>query len=251
MIPADRVETNVELSRILADLFPLLRAVRPADLNATLNALATALGGRGEQLGQTMDELDAYLGEIGDHLPTLREDLVKLADVADTYDLAAPDLLGALAQRDRHRPDGRRQREAARRLLLRPPGPRRHLDRGAPARTRANLIRVGQVTEPVLKLLAVYSPELPCLLQGAARYAPRLARDLRGQPGQAVHRVRHRRSTARTTSATSRRTARSATGRGASACRTRRCPAPPVALDQGSDMDENPPTSPLPGLPRR
>ena len=45
VIPADRVETNVELSRILADLFPLLRSVRPADLNATLNALATALGG--------------------------------------------------------------------------------------------------------------------------------------------------------------------------------------------------------------
>ncbi len=51
MIPADRVDTNVELSQILADLFPLLRAVRPADLNATLNALATALEGRGEQIG--------------------------------------------------------------------------------------------------------------------------------------------------------------------------------------------------------
>src|SRR3954452_16055247 len=96
VIPAERVETNVELSRILAELFPLLRAVRPADLNATLNALATALGGRGEQLGATMDELDTYLGRISGHLPTLREDLVKLADVAGTYDLAAPDLLAVL-----------------------------------------------------------------------------------------------------------------------------------------------------------
>ena len=47
MIPSDRVDTNVELSQILADLFPLLRAVRPADLNATLNALATRSGGTG------------------------------------------------------------------------------------------------------------------------------------------------------------------------------------------------------------
>ena len=70
--------------------------MQPADLNATLNALATALEGRGEQLGETMDELEAYLGEIEPHLPTLREDLVKLADVADTYDLAAPDLLAVL-----------------------------------------------------------------------------------------------------------------------------------------------------------
>ena len=89
--------------------------MRPADLNATLNALATALGGRGEQLGQTMDELDAYLGEIDDHLPTLREDLVKLADVADTYDLAAPDLLGVLRNVTTTGADGRRQQGAARR----------------------------------------------------------------------------------------------------------------------------------------
>ena len=72
VIPASRVTTNVELSRILANLFPLLRSIQPADLNATLNALATALGGRGAQIGDTMDQLDSYLGEIDDHLPTLR-----------------------------------------------------------------------------------------------------------------------------------------------------------------------------------
>ncbi|MFA6298866.1 MAG: MCE family protein, partial [Nocardioides sp.] len=55
-IPSDRVETNVELSRILANLFPLLRAVSPADLNLTLNALATAFEGRGEELGETLDQ---------------------------------------------------------------------------------------------------------------------------------------------------------------------------------------------------
>src|SRR3954469_22414336 len=96
VIPSDRVETNVELSKILADLFPLLRAVQPAQLNYTLNALATALQGRGDQLGQTLDELDAYLGAISDKLPTLRQDLISLANVADTYDLAAPDLIDVL-----------------------------------------------------------------------------------------------------------------------------------------------------------
>ena len=96
VIPSDRVETNVELNRILAELFPLLRTVRPADLNATLNALSTALGGRGEDLGETLDKLDAYLDAIDDHLPTLRKDLVLLAQVADTYNGAAPDLLGVL-----------------------------------------------------------------------------------------------------------------------------------------------------------
>ncbi len=96
VIPSDRVETNVELNRILSNLFPLLRSVRPADLNTTLNALATALGGRGEQLGVTLDKLESYLGAIDDDLPTLRKDLILLAEVADTYNVAAPDLLGVL-----------------------------------------------------------------------------------------------------------------------------------------------------------
>ena len=43
-----------------------------------------------------MDKLDGYLDAIDDHLPTLREDLVLLAEVADTYNVAAPDLLGVL-----------------------------------------------------------------------------------------------------------------------------------------------------------
>src|SRR5689334_4390061 len=39
VIPSDRVSTNVELQKILADLFPLLRSIRPADLSSTLYAL--------------------------------------------------------------------------------------------------------------------------------------------------------------------------------------------------------------------
>ena len=61
VIPASRVETNVELQQILADLYPLLRSVRPADLNATLYAVAHALQGNGDQLGDTLVSLDDYL----------------------------------------------------------------------------------------------------------------------------------------------------------------------------------------------
>lgn len=246
VIPADRVETNVELSRILADLFPLLRAVRPADLNATLNALATALGGRGEQLGVTMDRLDDYLGEIDGHLPTLREDLVKLADVADTYDLAAPDLLGVLRDlttTGRTVIDNKAQIGT---LFA-------DLQGLADTSTRvlddnsANLIRVGQVTEPLLRLLAVYSPELPCLLRGAARYAPRLARTFEGNQvkqyiefGTGQYRAYDERD----------RPTYGEVGHGpwCLGLPNPKVPAPPIALDQGSDMDEHPPTSPLPGL---
>jgi phospholipid/cholesterol/gamma-HCH transport system substrate-binding protein len=179
VIPSDRVETNVELNRILANLFPLLRAVRPADLNATLNALATALNGRGEELGVTLEKLDSYLGAIDGHLPTLRQDLVLLADVADTYAVSAPDLIGILRNAtttSRTVLDQRQQldvffgdvaglADTSTRLL---------------ADNETNLIRVGEVTEPILQLLATYSPEFPCLLKGAARYRPRLASVFQG-----------------------------------------------------------------------
>ena len=179
VIPASRVTTNVELSKVLADLFPLLRAVRPQDLNATLGAIATALEGRGEQIGETMDKLGTYLGAIGGQLPTLKQDLIQLAKVSDDYDAAAPDLLDTLSNLTvtAHTVVQKRQdldvffsdltglSDSTRRLL---------------AANEANLIEMGHVSAPVVALLARYSPEFPCLIKGAANYAPILSKTFEG-----------------------------------------------------------------------
>ena len=249
VIPSDRVETTVELSRILADLFPLLRAVEPADLNTTLNALATALGGRGEQLGETLDELDAYLGAISDKLPTLRQDLISLANVADTYDLAAPDLIDVLGNLtvtsktviekaddlDVFFSDLQGLAVTSTRVL---------------SDNEANLIQVGKVTEPLLKLLAFYSPEFPCLIKGAAKYAPLLAQTFAGnqvkqflefgtaqyEPYKADDRpvfgeIGH--------------------GPWCSGLPNPDVPIGPVAFKDGTDIDSNPPTSSVPNQNRQ
>jgi phospholipid/cholesterol/gamma-HCH transport system substrate-binding protein len=246
VITSDRVETNVELSQILADLFPLLRAVRPADLNATLNALATALDGRGEQIGATMDDLGSYLDVIDDHLPTLREDLIALADVADAYDLAAPDLLDTL---DNITVTSRTITEKAEDLDV------FFSDLAGLAKTSTrilraneqNMIEVGRVTEPVLALLREYSPEFPCLIKGAAAYAPILSRTFEGnvvkqyfELGNAQYRhfdesdfmeygeVGH--------------------GPWCLGLPKFKVPGDHVPLDNGSDIDENPPTSLIPNF---
>jgi phospholipid/cholesterol/gamma-HCH transport system substrate-binding protein len=245
VIPADRVETNVELSRILANLFPLLRSIRPADLNATLNALATALGGRGERIGKTMDELDSYLGVIDDHLPTLRQDLVLLAKVADTYDVAAPDLLGVLRNvtvtsktvierkddLDTFFGDVAGLADTSTRILL---------------DNEANIIRIGEVTEPFTRLLAVYSPEYPCLLAGLHRYEPLLSRVFHGNMirqefifNTPQYREYDRRD----------RPVYGEVGHGPWCLGL---PKPPVPigfqpLDDGTDLDDHPPSSSVPG----
>jgi len=248
VIPSSRVETNVELSRILADLFPLLRSVRPADLNMTLNALATALEGRGEQLGETFDDLDSYLAEIDDSLPTLREDLVALADVADTYDIAADDLVGVLDNltvTSKTILDEREQLDIFFSDLANLSDTTTRVLRD----NEAGLIRVGEVTEPVLKLLATYSPEFPCLIKGAARYAPILAKTFEGDQikqyleiGTPQYPVWGKDDLPEY----------GETGHGPWCSGLPYPPVPigPIAFDNGTDIDENPPTSALPGVPR-
>ncbi len=249
VIPASRVETNVELGEILADLFPLLRSIKPADLNMTLSALANALEGRGETMGRTLDDLGTYLGAIEGSLPTLRQDLILLADVADTYDLAAPDLLrvlGNLTVTSKTIVQKRQQLDVffsdltslatTTTRVLRDNGP--------------DLIRVGEVGAPVLKLLATYSPELPCLLKGGARYAPILAKSFAGNQvkqyiefGAAQYNAYDRSDLPEY----------GEIGHGPWCSGLPRPPEPigPQSFDDGTDIDDNPPTDKTPTfLPR-
>jgi phospholipid/cholesterol/gamma-HCH transport system substrate-binding protein len=171
VIPASRVSTNVELQSILANLFPLLRSVKPADLNATLYALAHALQGKGEQLGETFETLDDYLRQMNVHLPTLRTDLKLLSQVSKTYDLAAPDLIRVL----------RNATVTARTVTDRKGDLTKALSSltGLADTTRVTLTEnedqlVNQVItgKPLLALLDTYSPELPCILTGLTNQIP-------------------------------------------------------------------------------
>ena len=244
VIPAARVETNVELSKILADLFPLLRAVQPAELNYTLNALATALQGRGEELGRTLDELDSYLGAISDKLPTLKQDLVSLANVADIYDLAAPDLIDVLGNLTVTSRTVIQKADDLKAFFGDVQGLATTSTRVL-SDNEANLIQVGRVSEPVLRLLAVYSPEFPCLIEGAAEYAPRLAETFAGnQVKQYVEFGTAQYDAYKPDD----RPVYGEVGHGpwCDGLPNAQVPAPPVAFKEGSDIDEHPPTSDLP-----
>ncbi len=247
VIPSSRVSVNVELSEVLADLFPLLRSIRPADLNATLSALANALEGRGDQLGATLDDLGSYLDEIDESLPTLREDLVLLADVAETYDLAAPDLLRVLNNLTVTSKTVLQKREQLDVFFSDLTGlattTRRVLGNNESA-----LIRVGDVGAPVMKLLATYSPEFPCLLRGAARYAPILSKTFEGNQvkqyiefGSAQYNAYDRSDLPEY----------GEVGHGPWCSGLPNPPVPigPASFDDGTDIDDNPPRSDVPVTP--
>ena len=82
--------------RCSATCCPLLQAVKPAELNATLTAVATALQGRGEELGKTLVAMDTYLKGLNPHTKNLVDDLGKLGQVSDEYNAVAPDLFATI-----------------------------------------------------------------------------------------------------------------------------------------------------------
>ncbi|BFO21197.1 hypothetical protein SHKM778_75850 [Streptomyces sp. KM77-8] len=62
VVPQDRSENAIELQQVLDDVLPMLTAVQPQKLSATLSAVSQALEGRGDELGETLTRLDRHLG---------------------------------------------------------------------------------------------------------------------------------------------------------------------------------------------
>lgn len=171
VIPANRVMTNVELQRILADLYPVLRAIDPADVNATLYALSHALQGKGEDIGQTLETLSNYLETMNGHLPRLKTDLRLLADVADTYEKAAPDLIDTLDNVTVVSRTIKSKDDELEETLSGLTGVAK-ITRVTLAENKRLLRAQTRSGKPLLKLLATYSPEFPCLFQGIALQIP-------------------------------------------------------------------------------
>lgn len=95
-IVQDSSDEAVELEQLFDELLPLLQSIQPEKLSASLGELATALRGRGDEIGDTLVSASDYLEKLNPQVPQITEDLEKLGNVADIYDDAAPDLLDAL-----------------------------------------------------------------------------------------------------------------------------------------------------------
>ncbi|HET6818356.1 MAG TPA: MCE family protein [Mycobacteriales bacterium] len=173
VIHEDQTRPTLEIDQALDDLLPTLRAVPPVDLNRTLTALATALTGRGEELGQTVAQSDAWLRQFNPHLPRLQHDLAALATVSRTYSDAAPALLrmlGNLTVTSQTVVQEQRQISA----FLDDVTGAANATHDLLARNAANIIAVNKVNRPVISLLARYSPEFPCFFRGYAGLIPRI-----------------------------------------------------------------------------
>lgn len=174
-----RTKVATELEEVLSDIYPLLTTVRPADLNATLTALATALDGRGEQLGKNLETVDSYLKRINPQIPALLEDLKLTAQVSDTY----ADILPEVAQilDNTVKTTGTlEEKEASLTATLRDVRSFSDTARSFLDANESKLREAGELSTPILRAVARYAVTIPCMAAGIVKAQGRLASAFRG-----------------------------------------------------------------------
>lgn len=91
VIEAEHV--TVELNTVFEQLTSVLSTIPPEQLDDTLSALASATSGRGQQMGQTIHDLNSFLAKLDPSLTGLARDIEETPTVLNSYADAAPDLL--------------------------------------------------------------------------------------------------------------------------------------------------------------
>ncbi len=95
-IAQDDSKQTLELQTTLDSVYRVMSAVKPAELATTLTAMSQALEGRGDELGESMEDLEAYLTRLNPHMGLVREDLRLLSRNLENLDKNAPDLFAAV-----------------------------------------------------------------------------------------------------------------------------------------------------------
>ena len=173
-IGQDRSQNAIELQKVIDDTLPLLQALAPQDLSYTLGAVADALRGRGDSLGENLAATGQYVGQVNTVMPQLQADISKLADFADTYEGAADDLLAVLDNLSVTNKTLVDQQDQLRRTFT-VVDASSNVTAGFLETNEQNLISLAQTSRPVLGVFAKYSPEYPCLLNGLTRFNPMIS----------------------------------------------------------------------------
>jgi phospholipid/cholesterol/gamma-HCH transport system substrate-binding protein len=175
----ERTQVATEVEDVLSDLYPLLRTVQPAELNMTLNAIATALEGRGDQLGENLETVDSYLKRLNPQIPALIEDLRLTAQVSDIYADVLPEV-GTILQNTVTSTSTLEDREVELNALFTNVSNFSDSARTFLDDNEANMIRLGEVSRAQLRVLSRYSTEFPCLLKGIVTAGELQAEAFRG-----------------------------------------------------------------------
>lgn len=183
VISQDRSTTARETAQALDNLLPLLQTLKPVQVSTTLNALSSALRGRGAAIGDNLVLVDDYLREINPELPTLRADFAGLADLGDTVTRSTTDLAALLDNASALSRSLVDQQQELADFLTSTTTAAGELD-SLLTKNETRLIRLAADSLPSLQVYQRYAPGFSCLLGGLQRQNAETERAFGGaQPG--------------------------------------------------------------------
>jgi len=170
---------TTEFNTLFETVVSVAEKVDPIKLNQTLTATAQALDGLGNRFGQSIENGNAILDDVNPLMPRIREDNQKLADLADVYSNAAPDLFDSLEHAVTTARTLNDQRGNLDQALMSAVGFGNTggdvFERGGPY-----LVRGAADLVPTTALLNEYSPELFCTVRNLHDAEPKIASSLGG-----------------------------------------------------------------------
>ncbi len=172
-------QVSIEVEKVLSDIYPLLRTVRPEQINYTLTALATALEGRGEAIGNNLVVLDDYLTRTNPKIPLLVDDLRKLGQVSEVYRDVLPDVANLLRNSVR---TGETfvEKEQKIQAFFSDVTSFSSTSKDFLEKNGDNIIRLSEQGAAQLPVFEKYAPEYPCLINGIVDVLPRQEEAFRG-----------------------------------------------------------------------
>lgn len=154
-----------EVNTVFSNLVNVLNAANPAAVNSALDALATAVRGQGQQLGQFLAGASSYLTRFNTTLPQLNSDIAETEQVSRLYADVAPGVFSTLGNTDKIGSTVTARQQALD-ALLKSATKVAATGTQLTARNGQNLVQALGLLEPTSALLDEYSPELTCFIKG-------------------------------------------------------------------------------------
>ncbi|GAB3217880.1 MCE family protein [Mycolicibacterium hippocampi] len=161
----DAKNVTVEINTVFQQLVSVLSQIEPEKLNQTLGAFSQAFSGRGEQLGQTLSDLNALLARLDPSLPNLSHDIAVAPQVLNAYADVAPDLV-AIFENATRISDTIVDRQTDLDTLLVSATGLADIGNDVLATNSASLTEVLRLLVPTTDLTNEYHPAINCALAG-------------------------------------------------------------------------------------
>ncbi|WP_167097719.1 MCE family protein [Mycobacterium sp. DL592] len=176
---------TVEVNTVFENLQSVVRSIDPAKLNSVFTAVADAVRGKGERIGQAITGANTVLLAVNPRMPTVQRDWQLFGQTAQAYSDAAQNILAVLDNFTTTSATITANAGAVDNLLLSAVGFSQSGINTIGA-NQPNLVRAMNILDPTTALFLKYSPTYTCLFQGAQWFLEHGGRDALGGNGKSV-----------------------------------------------------------------